>query len=189
MVPSSAVPTVPLIVTLATVADAAGAGFAAIAYFASAFSVTVTAASPATFSAGIVMAIASAFATVGVPLIVITASVASASTFALILASRPVGRFVNHAATSSSAFIATNFSFAKVIVTSLVPSSAVPTVPLIVTLPTLAVVPSANAMLGMKHAIIMMLMSIANSFFISFSFLFTVGLCFVMQSQRGTSLG
>ena len=44
-------------------------------------------------------------------------------------------------------------------------------------------------MVGMKHAIIMMLMSIANSFFISFSFLFTVGLCFVMRSQRGTSLG
>ena len=44
-------------------------------------------------------------------------------------------------------------------------------------------------MLGMKHAIIMMLMSIANSFFISFSFLFTAGLCFVMRLQRGTSLG
>ena len=81
LVPSNAVPAVPLMVTLPTVAEAAGTVAATIAYFASAFSVTVTASVPATLSAGIVMAIASAFASPGVPLIVITASVASASTF------------------------------------------------------------------------------------------------------------
>ena len=173
---------VPLIVTLPTLADTAGADADTIAYFASALLVTSRSSLLVTsWSATILIVIAASLTAVGVPLIVIFAVVSSVR---LTLWLKPAGRLVIQLPLKAAA----NVSFTKVMVTSCSVISAF-CVPLIVTLPTLAVVPSANAMVGMKHAIIMMLMSIANSFFISFSFLFTVGLCFVCDCNAALPLG
>ena len=59
---------------------------------------------------------------------------------------------------------------------AIVPPSILPLTPIRLSVPVMissVVSLPANAMVGMKHAIIMILMSIANNFFISFSFLLT----------------
>ena len=100
--------------------------------------VTVSAVLPTRLAAGIVMASASELTAVGLPLISMVAVVSLSFTAVLILASRPAGRLVNQTLTLVVAAIALNLSFVSVISTSAAVIS-VPVVPVMVTLPTVAV--------------------------------------------------
>ena len=87
--------------------------------FASAFVVTVIFAFPVNWSAGISITIASDFASVGVPAILIVALASLAFTCVLICAVNPVGKFVNQLETSvSAASSCLNVSPDSVMVTS-----------------------------------------------------------------------
>ena len=86
---------------------------------------------------GIVISITASEASVGVPLIVITADPASAATSFFTLAVNPKGRLLNHEVTSVSACIALNLSFVRETVTSCW-VICVPVVPSTVTLLTAA---------------------------------------------------